>query len=61
MLTDKSRNGLNMRPRPFEVRITPRSEAIRQTIVREGEQALADLAQYEGETKYRMSTFYKTS
>ncbi|KAF2652764.1 cytochrome P450 [Lophiostoma macrostomum CBS 122681] len=51
-------NGLNMRPNLFKVNITPRSEAIRQTIVREGEQALADLAQFEGETRYRMSTFY---
>jgi len=55
---NQNRNGLNMRPQPFKVRITPRSEAIRQTIVREGEQALIDLAQFEGETKYRMSTFY---
>ncbi|KAF2740094.1 cytochrome P450 [Polyplosphaeria fusca] len=52
-------DGLNMRPRPFKVDIKPRSEAIRQAMVHEGEQALADLAQYEGETKYRMSTFYK--
>ncbi|KAH8722584.1 cytochrome P450 [Phaeosphaeriaceae sp. PMI808] len=52
-------NGLNMRPRPFKVNIRPRSEQIRQTIKREGEKALVDLAQYEGETKYRMSTFYK--
>lgn len=51
-------NGLNMRPNVFEVSIKPRSERIRQAIVREGEQALADLAPYEGETKYRMSTFY---
>lgn len=48
-----------MRPQPFKVKITPRSEEIRQTVIREGKQALADLAQYEGETKYRMSTFYK--
>lgn len=47
-----------MRPQPFKVSIKPRSEKIRQAIVREGEQALADLAQYDGETKYRMSTFY---
>jgi hypothetical protein len=47
-----------MRPQPFEVSIEPRSERIRQAIIREGEQALADLAPYEGETKYRMSTFY---
>jgi hypothetical protein len=48
-----------MRPQVFKVSIEPRSERIRQTIVREGEQALADLAPYAGETKYRMSTFYK--
>lgn len=47
-----------MRPQPFKVRFTPRSERIREAIVREGEQALADLAPYQGETKYRMSTFY---
>jgi hypothetical protein len=52
------RNGLNMRPQPFEVSIQPRNERVRRTIVREGEQALEDLAPYEGETKYRMSTFY---
>ena len=28
-------------------------------MIREGKQALADLAPYEGETKYRMSTFYR--
>jgi hypothetical protein len=47
-----------MRPQPFEVSIKPRSARIREAIVREGEQALADLAPYEGETKYQMSTFY---
>ncbi|CAO2652083.1 Nn.00g003660.m01.CDS01 [Neocucurbitaria sp. VM-36] len=52
-------NGLNMRPQPFKVSIKPRNERIRQAIVREGEQALANLAPYEGETKYRMSTFRK--
>ncbi|ORY09996.1 cytochrome P450 [Clohesyomyces aquaticus] len=52
-------NGLNMRPQPFKVTFTPRSEAIRETIIREGKQALSDLAQFNGETKYRMSTFYK--
>ncbi|KAL4916495.1 cytochrome P450 [Aspergillus aurantiobrunneus] len=51
-------NGLNMRPNPFECRITPRSEEIRATIEREGAQALKDLAKFEGETKYRMSTYY---
>jgi len=53
-----SRNGLNMRPQLFEVSIKPRSDRIRKAIIREGEQALEDLAQYNGETKYRMSTFY---
>lgn len=47
-----------MRPQPFECSIIPRSEEIRQTIEREGRQALEDLEQYRGETKYRMSTFY---
>ncbi|KEZ46447.1 hypothetical protein SAPIO_CDS0774 [Scedosporium apiospermum] len=51
-------NGLNMRPQPFECDIIPRSPEIAATIAREGEQALADLQQYKGETKYRMSTFY---
>ncbi|KAI1401832.1 cytochrome P450 [Hypoxylon fuscum] len=51
-------NGLNMRPQPFECSITPRSEDIQQTIEHEGKQALEDLEQYRGETKYRMSTFY---
>lgn len=60
MFINYSRNGLNMRPQPFKVNISPRSDRIRQTIVREGEEALASLAQYEGETKYRMSTFYSS-
>jgi hypothetical protein len=47
-----------MRPQPFEVSIEPRNERVQRTIVREGEQALTDLAPYEGETKYQMSTFY---
>lgn len=52
-------NGLNMRPRPFECSITPRSEEIRETMQREGKKALEELEQYRGETKYRMSTFYQ--
>ncbi|KUI63565.1 Cytochrome P450 1A1 [Cytospora mali] len=52
-------DGLNMRPRPFECSIVPRSEDVRQTIEREGRQALQDLEQYRGESKYRMSTFYQ--
>ncbi len=47
-----------MRPQPFECSITPRSEEIRETIEREGKQALQELEQYRGETRYRMSTFY---
>ena len=52
-------NGLNMRPQPFKVNIVPRNEPIRQAIIGEGEQALRDLAEFEGETQYRMSTFHK--
>jgi hypothetical protein len=37
----------------------PRSEEIREAIVREGEQALADLKVHDGESEYRMSTFYQ--
>ncbi|KAK4943924.1 hypothetical protein LTR10_016640 [Elasticomyces elasticus] len=54
----KYTNGLNMRPEPFECRITPRSSEIKETIEREGRQALEELSQYDGESKYRMSTFY---
>ena len=56
--TEVNRNGLNMRPRPFECSITPRSERIVAAIEREGREALEELEQYRGETKYRMSTFY---
>lgn len=52
------RNGLNMRPNPFDCRITPRSTDIRTTIDREGQQALQDLSRFDGETQYRMSTYY---
>lgn len=54
-----TRNGLNWRPSPFKCRITPRSPEIKATIEREGQEALANLAPYEGETKYRMSKFYQ--
>ncbi|KAJ6095658.1 cytochrome [Penicillium sp. IBT 16267x] len=53
-------NGLNMRRNPFKCRIAPRSPEIRATIDREGQQALQDLSEYDGETKYRMSTYYAT-
>lgn len=54
------RNGLNMRPNPFDCRITPRSPEIRAAIDREGRQALQDLSRFDGETQYRMSTYYAT-
>ncbi|KAL2138150.1 hypothetical protein VTI28DRAFT_7374 [Corynascus sepedonium] len=52
-------NGLNMRPQPFPCEIVPRSEEIREAILREGQQALADLKIHDGESRYRMSTFYQ--
>ncbi|OAL44114.1 cytochrome protein [Pyrenochaeta sp. DS3sAY3a] len=52
-------SGSNWRPKPFKAKFTPRDEEIRRTIVREGEQALRDLAKYERETKYTFGTFYK--
>lgn len=52
-------NGLNMRPLPFDCRWTVRSEEIRRTVEREGQQALEELEMYKGETRYRMSTFYQ--
>lgn len=48
-----------MRPEPFKCLITPRSDDIRQTIMKEGEQALDELSVYEGETKYKMSQFFE--
>lgn len=51
-------NGSNWRPNPFKVSIVPRDEQIKKTVVREAEQALKDLAKYEGETKYQFSTYY---
>lgn len=53
-------NGLNMRPVPFKCEILPRSAEIKEAIVREGEEALGELKVHEGETKYRMSTFYQS-
>lgn len=52
-------NGLNMRPVPFKCKIEARSTEIRETIIREAEQALRDLKVHEGESRYRMSTFYQ--
>ncbi|KAI9694767.1 MAG: hypothetical protein M1822_000383 [Bathelium mastoideum] len=51
-------DGLNMRPQPFAARFTPRSDEILATIEREGKEALHNLSTYEGETNYRLSTFY---
>lgn len=48
-----------MRPQPFKCSITARSEEIRQTIEREGKEALEDLAMYEGTTKWTMSEFIR--
>ena len=47
-----------MRPQAFACSITPRTEQIRETIKREGRQAVDELEQYRGETQYRMSTFF---
>ncbi|CAK7200471.1 hypothetical protein SEUCBS139899_003167 [Sporothrix eucalyptigena] len=52
-------NGLNMRPQPFRCSIVPRSAEIQATLEREGQQALIDLKPLDGESKYRMSTFYQ--
>ncbi|KAI5272579.1 cytochrome P450 [Aureobasidium subglaciale] len=52
-------NGLNMRPEPFSCSIVPRSEAIRETVVSEGKEALLKLSVYDGETKYTLSQFYE--
>jgi len=52
-------NGLNMRPQPFPCEIKPRSERIREAVVREGREALEELKVYDGESKYRMSTYYQ--
>ncbi|TPX15911.1 uncharacterized protein E0L32_000245 [Thyridium curvatum] len=52
-------NGLNMRPQPFRCDIKPRSQELKETLEREGNQALLDLKPLDGESKYRMSTFYQ--
>ncbi|KAI6872120.1 cytochrome P450 [Hortaea werneckii] len=51
-------DGLNMRPQPFKCRFTPRSPDIRETIEREGRQALENLAMYDGESE-RVSDFFQ--
>lgn len=50
-------NGLNMRPQEFPCRFTTRSDEIRQTVEREGRQALDDLARFDGESD-RVSEFF---
>ncbi|KAK4222755.1 putative cytochrome P450 E-class, group I [Podospora fimiseda] len=52
-------NGLNMRPQPFPCELVPRTEEIRETIEREGREALLELKVHDGESRYRMSTFYQ--
>lgn len=39
--------------------MTPRSQEIRLTMETEGQQALRDLEEFNGESKYRFSQFYK--
>ena len=53
------RNGLNMRPRPFPCRFTPRSAEIKAAIELEAKQAIDELSIYERDTAYRMSQFQK--
>ncbi|KEZ41967.1 Podospora anserina S mat+ genomic DNA chromosome 4, supercontig 4 [Scedosporium apiospermum] len=53
-------NGLNIRPQPFECDIIPRTEEIKETIIREGEEALRELSVLNGESQYRLSTYYQT-
>ncbi|KAI4640989.1 uncharacterized protein J4E78_010465 [Alternaria triticimaculans] len=55
----KFTSGSNWRPEPFKVKFTPRHEEIKQTVIREAQQARQDLAKYDRETKYTFSTFYK--
>lgn len=52
-------NGLNMRPQPFRCEIVARNEGVRGVVVREGVDALKDLGVLDGESRYRMSTFYQ--
>lgn len=54
----RSSDGLNMRPQPFRCRFAPRSPEIRETINREGRQALENLAVYDGESE-RVSDFFQ--
>ncbi len=53
-------NGLNMRPQPFKCDIVPRTDEIQNTLIQEGQQALLDLKVLDGDSKYRMSTFYQS-
>lgn len=47
-----------MRPQPFECRFTPRSDEIKATVKREGEQALGDLAIYDGDSE-KINEFFR--
>ncbi|PMD58045.1 cytochrome P450 monooxygenase [Hyaloscypha bicolor E] len=51
-------DGLNIRPNPFKCRITARNDEIKSTIEREGKGALDNLSVYNGETKFRISTYH---
>lgn len=42
-----------MRPTEFPCRFIVRSEKVKETILREGAEALDELQVYDGETKYR--------
>ena len=47
-----------MRPQPFPCRFTPRSDAIRLAVEREGLQALEALSIYDGESE-RIGQFFQ--
>jgi len=49
---------LNIRPNLFKCRITLRNEEIKAIIEREGKEALDNLSTYNGETKFRISTYH---
>lgn len=46
-----------MRPQAFNARFTPRSEGIAEIIKNDAEDARADLAVYDGETKITLDQF----
>ena len=50
-------NGLNMRPEPFRCSIEARSERIQEVLEREGKEARERLRRFDGESKFRLSTY----